>query len=371
MRTRAMALRILNQIRHDKRTVALILIGPIIILTLLYFVLNQDDYTTYKIGVVNGSKTFVNALNDNDDYNIEATRIKESDMASVVRDQKYIATVKIDGTRIKVDIDGTNASSAKKIQAAILTAALKDVRHKAESKINDIKDKLSDLPSQITSEMPSISIQKEPSIDANYIYGTKNGSIFDNYGAPLVGIIIFFLVFLIAGINFLGERSSGTLEKLLSTPIRRHEIILGYTLGFSVLAILQSVLITWFTVYILKLPMEGSIWYVLLINLLTAICALTLGMLLSTLANSEFQMMQFIPLVILPQVFFCGLFTLSGGWKMVEYIIPLHYTADALSEVMVRGYGIGAIWVDLLVLVGLCILFMAGNSRLLRKMRAI
>lgn len=371
MRIRAMTFRILNQIRHDKRTVALILIGPIVILTLLYFVLNQDDYTTYKIGVVNGSKTFVSALDDNKDYNIKTTKIKESQMSTAVKDQKYIATVKIDGSDIKVDIDGTNASAAKKIQAVILTAALKDIRHKAAGKISDIKDKLSELPSQATSDLPSISIQKEPKIDANYIYGTKDGSIFDNYGAPLVGIIIFFLVFLIAGINFLGERSSGTLEKLLSTPIRRHEIILGYTFGFSVLAVLQSVIITWFTVYILKLPMEGSIWYVLLINLLTAICALTLGMLLSTLANSEFQMMQFIPLVILPQVFFCGLFTLSGGWKLVEYIIPLHYTADALSEVMVRGYGIETIWVDLLVLAGLCVLFMAGNSRLLKKMRAI
>ena len=120
MRIKAMTLRILNQIRHDKRTVALILIAPMIILTLLYFVLNQDDYTVYKIGVVNGSKTFVNALNDNDDYNIEAKKIKESEMTDVVKDQKYIATVKIDGSDISVKIDGTDASAAKKVQAAIM-----------------------------------------------------------------------------------------------------------------------------------------------------------------------------------------------------------------------------------------------------------
>jgi len=371
MRTKAMTLRILNQIRRDRRTAALILIAPMIILSLLYFVLNQDGYTVYKIGVVDGSDTFIEALTSNDSYDIETVSIKEDEMTEMVKEQKLIAAVKIDGSDIKVKIDGTDASAAKKVQAAIMNAALKDVRHEAELKISKIKDALGSLPAQVTSQIPEIKIADEPELVTDYVYGKKDGTIFDNYGAPLVGIIIFFLVFLIAGINFLGERSSGALEKLLSTPIRRHEIILGYTFGFSVLAILQSVIITCFTVYVLKLPMEGNIGYVLLINLLTAICALTLGMLLSTLANSEFQMVQFIPLVIIPQIFFCGMFPLSGGWKVVEYFVPLKYTADALSEVMTRGSGIGAIWVDIIVLAGLCALFMAANSRLLRKMRAV
>jgi len=371
MRTKAMAVRILDQIRHDKRTVALILIAPILILSLLYFILNSNDNTVYKIGVTDCSNTFVNALETNEDYNIKTVDLKKTAMSKAVRDQKVIAAVRVDGNKIRVKIDGTDSGAAKKMQSAIMNAALKDVRHKASSRTEKIRESLSKLPISSGMNVSSINVPKEPKLDAEYIYGKKDGTIFDNYGAPLMGIIIFFLVFLIAGINFLGERTSGTLEKLLTTPIRRHEIIMGYTLGFSVLAILQSVVITLFTVYVLGMSVEGNIAYMLLINLLTAVSALTLGMLLSTAANSEFQMMQFIPLVIIPQILFCGLFPLSQGWQVVGYFMPLRYTADALTKVMIRGCGFSDIWLDILVLLALCAVFMAGNSRLLKKMRAV
>ena len=119
------------------------------------------------------------------------------------------------------------------------------------------------------------------------------------------------------------------------------------------------------------MPLEGSIWLVLFVNLITAICALTLGMLLSTLANSEFQMVQFIPVVILPQIFLCGLFELSGTWEIVGYFMPLYYTTDALTEVMLHGSGFSEIYKDLIVLVCLLTVFMAANSALLRKQRSV
>jgi ABC-2 type transport system permease protein len=187
----------------------------------------------------------------------------------------------------------------------------------------------------------------------------------------MVGIIVFFLTFLIAGINFLAERTSGTLEKLLSTPIRRGEIIAGYTFGFGILAVLQSLLVTLYVVYVLGMQVVGSIWFVILINLLTAVTALTLGILLSTLANSEFQMIQFIPIVILPQIFLCGLFDLSGGWEIVGYFMPLYYTTDALSEVMLRGHGIASIYPDLLVLSGLSLVFVLVNTMMLKRHRGV
>ena len=131
---------------------------------------------------------------------------------------------------------------------------------------------------------------------------------------------MFFFVFLIAGINFLTERKTGTLEKMLSMPIKRREIVAGYMIGFSVLALVQTTTITLFVIYVLGLHVEGSIGYVFLISLLTAITALSLGILLSNLANSEFQMVQFIPLVIIPQIFLCGLFRLSSGWEIGRQI---------------------------------------------------
>lgn len=205
------------------------------------------------------------------------------------------------------------------------------------------------------------------SFNVDYIIGNKNGTLFDKFGIQLIGIIVYFFVFLIAGIQFLSERTSGTLEKLFSTPLRKWEIVTGYVLGFSLIAILQTTLITLFVVYALGLSIVGSIWYVLLINLFTAINALSLGILLSGISNSEFQMIQFIPVIILPQAFLCGLFRISGFFGKLGYITPLHYTSNAMIEVAMKGNGFSAIWIDLLFLLLTSVFFILINILLLKK----
>jgi ABC-2 type transport system permease protein len=183
--------------------------------------------------------------------------------------------------------------------------------------------------------------------------------------------MIFFFVFLVAGISFLQERTTGTLEKLLSTPIRRWEIVTGYVLGFGIITVIQSVLISLYVVYILGVMMTGSIFLVLIITFCTAMLALTLGILLSTAANNEFQMIQFIPVVVVPQVFFSGLFELSSVWQAVGRVMPLYYVADALKKVMIKGNGISQIYIDLLVMICLSLLFMFANTLLLKRYRRI
>ena len=109
----------------------------------------------------------------------------------------------------------------------------------------------------------------------------------------------------------------------------------------------------------------------LLINLLTSISALILGMLLSTLANNEFQFVQFIPVVILPQVFLCGLFELSGVLDIIGHFIPLYYTTESLKEVMLRGNGFLYIARDCIILAAFSVVFMFLNIRLLKKQRSV
>ena len=208
-------------------------------------------------------------------------------------------------------------------------------------------------------------------LEVQYIYGYAGLSFFDQFGAVLIGFIVFFLVFVVAGISFLQERTSGTLEKLLSTPIRRWEIVTGYTLGFGILTVIQSVLIAWFAVYVLKVMMVGEFILVMLITLLTAVTALTLGILLSTAAHNEFQMIQFIPIVIIPQIFFAGLFDLAPALAVLGRVMPLYYVADALTQVMLKGASLGAIAGDIAVLAGFSVLFMFLNTALLKKYRRI
>ncbi|KYD31660.1 hypothetical protein B4110_0974 [Parageobacillus toebii] len=133
-------------------------------------------------------------------------------------------------------------------------------------------------------------------------------------------------------------------------------------------------MIAWFAVDILDMMMEGSFLYVLLITFLLAMTALTLGTLLSAFANNELQMMQFIPLVVIPQIFFSGLFNLDtmAEWlRSLSVVMPLTYGADALREIMVRGSGWNEIAKDVYVLLGFAVLFMLLNVVALKKYRKL
>ena len=364
MRTLAIAGRILKQIIHDKRTMALILAAPLLVLGVVYFILISEA-TDYTIGCVGVESELKEKLESNEDYDITIESLDKDEIETRLFDDTIHAVVeKTDDTHYKIYLSGTDASVAVKMEGIIKTAKSELEREDLEDNVSDLNEKLEKMGQE------KIEI-KDVEFETEYVVVSDEGTLFDKFGSQLVGIIVFFFVFLIAGINFLGERNSGTLEKLLSTPVRRSEIIMGYILGFGVLALLQSVLITAFSVYVLGLSVEGNVGLVMLITLLTAISALAFGILLSTIANSEFQMMQFIPIVILPQVFLCGLFRVEGIWGKLGYIMPVHYSSHGLTEVMLKGSGLEEIALDVLVLSLFSVCFIFVNILLLKKQRKI
>lgn len=207
-----------------------------------------------------------------------------------------------------------------------------------------------------------------------YLYGSPTMTSFDSFGPVLIGFFAFFFVFLVSGISFLKERTTGTLERLLATPIRRWEIVTGYVGGFGVFTMVQAILIAWYSVDVLGMMMVGQMLSLLVVTLLLSMTALTLGIFLSSFATSEFQMMQFIPLVIVPQVFFSGLFnidTMATWLRWLSKVMPLYYGADAMRNIMVRGEDLGAIWLDLVVLLGFSAAFVLLNVLTLRKYRKV
>lgn len=370
MKIRTLALRIFTQLRHDRRTMALVLLAPILVLGLLYLVLSANDSTSTI--VLGKAPSFIaRELKKQDDiklkiiapdggsWNKHEQTTSKAALKKAIDDNSAAAalTMRKKDMKVKLYLDGSDAGTAAKI-SAVTGKILQEKAAKSQKQL------MRQLPVSLQTQ-PRI----DPSLDVVYIYGNESGDIFDNYGAALIGIIVFFFVFLLAGINFLTERISGTLEKMLASPIRRYEIVFGYTLGFSILALVQTALVTLFAIYVIGLKVVGSIWLVFLINLLTAICALTLGILLSSLANSEFQMMQFIPVIVIPQVFLCGMFRLSGGWDIAGHLVPLYYTNNALQDVILRGRGLSDIWMEVLVLLGFSIIFIAANITTLRKER--
>jgi len=231
-----------------------------------------------------------------------------------------------------------------------------------------MQKKLASLPPQAAQLAQSL---RDP-ISVESYYGGADYEQFDFLAPSMMGFIIFFLVFLLSGIAFLRERISGTLERVLATSLRRSQLVAGYFLGFGAFAALQTVIIQAFLLYALGIHAQTNFFLVLLINLTVAGTSLALGTLLSAFARNEFQLFQFIPAIIIPQVMFCGLFNLRDAPVFFQYlakIFPLTYGARALRDVMLKNRGLTDILPDLLIMLGFTALFIALNIRALRKYR--
>lgn len=345
MRVRAITLRILRQFIHDKRTMALMFIAPLLVLSLMSLVFNGDAYDP-KIGVTGSAAVFTSTL---ETQNTDVFEYATAELGNTaLRNGAIDALISLNGTSPAVVLEGSNPAANQAVMMALQDAILNQ-----------------GLQAGAAGQQ-----QMQPQI--TYLYGSAEMKTIDRFGPIMIGVFVFFFVFLIAGVSFLRERTTGTLERLLSTPLKRWEIVLGYVCGFGIFTVIQALLISWFSIQVLGIMMAGSFGYVLLMTLLMAVTALTLGTLLSAFAANELQMIQFIPLVIVPQIFLSGLFpldTLPLWLQRIGMATPIYYGSDALMEIMIRGKGWSAIRPDVYVLIGFSLLFMLLNVLALRKHR--
>ncbi|WP_328318938.1 ABC transporter permease [Streptomyces sp. NBC_00388] len=195
---------------------------------------------------------------------------------------------------------------------------------------------------------------------------------FDSIGASLLGVFPLITMFLVTSIATLRERTSGTLERLLSLPIGKADIIAGYALAFGLLAIVQSALATALSLWLLDLDVTGSPWLLLLVALLDALLGTALGLFVSAFAASEFQAVQFMPAVIFPQLLLCGLFTPRARMQPLleglSDVLPMSYAVDAMNQVLRHG-DMTAVFVRDAVIVGGCALLVLtlGAATLRRR----
>jgi ABC-2 type transport system permease protein len=341
MRISALVIRIIRQFLRDKRTLAMMLVAPLLILTMLHLVFNGENYIP-KVGFVDAPVVVMEKLD------LEDAKVTEYDSVKMAKEDALVR-----------EIDGYITFNGLMIDKIVLEGSDPSVNGAVMKWIQQATKPLT--PSQ-------------GNLSVDYLHGSEDMGQFDYFGPVLLGFFAFFFVFIISGISFLRERTSGTLEKLLSSPLRKWEIVIGYVIGFGIFTMLQATLIAWYAIYVLGMLMEGSFIYVLLITLMLSMTALTLGTLLSAFANNEFQMIQFIPIIIVPQFFFSGLInldTISDWLSWLGPITPLYYAAEALRDIMVRGYGWDAIYGNMLMLAGFSALFIFLNILALRKHRAV
>jgi ABC-2 type transport system permease protein len=195
--------------------------------------------------------------------------------------------------------------------------------------------------------------------------------VFDRIGAVLLGIFPMTVLFVVTSVATLRERQSGTLERLLTTPLGKADFMLGYAVAFAVLGALQAVVATAFAVWVCGLDIAGPLWLLLVVAVVDALLGSALGLLASAFARTEFQAVQFMPAFIFPQFLLCGLFIardqLPDVLHWISNVLPLSYAVDAMKAITTDTDPFGTVGVDLAVVGGFIVLALALASLTLSR----
>ncbi|KQU65498.1 ABC transporter permease [Phycicoccus sp. Root101] len=198
--------------------------------------------------------------------------------------------------------------------------------------------------------------------------------VFDALGAPLLGVFPFVVMFIVTSVATLRERTSGTLERLLTTPMGKGDFMLGYALAFGVMAVLQALVATGFAVWVCGLDVAGPVWQLVVVAVLDALLGSALGLLASGFARTEFQAVQFMPAFVLPQFLLCGLLVardrLPDVLHVVSDVLPLSYAVDAMKVVTTSASPGQDVTADATVIVGWVVASLVLGSLTLRRRTA-
>jgi ABC-2 type transport system permease protein len=189
------------------------------------------------------------------------------------------------------------------------------------------------------------------------------GGVFDRFGPALLALFPFIIMFLVTSVTTLRERSSGTLERLLAMPMGKGDFLLGYALAFGLVAAVQSLLAVGLSVGLLGLEVQGPVWLLSLVAVVNAVLGTALGLFVSAFAATEFQAVQFMPAVVLPQLLLCGLFLPRSAMppvlEAISNVLPLSYAVDAM-QTLTRTSEVADVWGDL----GIVLAFVVGGLAL-------
>jgi ABC-2 type transport system permease protein len=384
-RTLAFSRRALLQFRHDRRTFAFVIIMPLLMILIFGYtfggdvkgvaieVLNQDagfpagmsslfpDGLFLAKNITNNIDADILSLHTN--TNISNARQKVHDgkaWAAIIFPanftQNFLTSFMVQETfispKIEIFLDGSNPT--------IVAAVIKEVTQSVQTTLKKLTATLN-----ITQmDMPIV-------IDQVYVYGGGETRFIDYFAPGVISFAIMMVTTMITIILFVNERRNGTLQRLLVSPASESEIVAGYAFAFAVIGIIQSIVVLVAAILLFNITIVGNIFLALIVILLLAFGHQGLGILLSAGAKNELQAIQFIPLILFPSILLAGLFwpieSIPSYLQPLSYIIPLRYGIDAERSIMLRGWGIGEIWIDILVLIVFALLTLTTSVLLLKR----
>lgn len=203
-----------------------------------------------------------------------------------------------------------------------------------------------------------------------FMYEDTPGT-FSRIGLIMLGVFPFVIMFLITSIAMLRERTTGTLERLLTTPMGKLDLLFAYGIAFGIAAAIQAAVAGTVAYLFLGLTTQGSVGLVIVIAIANAVLGVALGLFCSAFARTEFQAVQFMPIVVVPQILLCGLFvdrSLMAGWlQAISDVLPMTYAVEALQQVGANASPTDTLWRDLAIVVGCVVLALTLSAATLRR----
>jgi ABC-2 type transport system permease protein len=375
-RITAVVRRIFTNFRHDKRSLALACVAPLFAMTVFGLAFSgelndvpvivvNDDLGAYN-STLNMTVRISSLVVSNLDEKLLSITSESSLGAAVaaVEDGEAWGVIyfpanftqdiflRLQGasgavSTISLRLDNSNVNVASAIQRAVADALLMTMSQRGIA-----------APVNVDSSQP--------------IYG--EGAEFIDYFAPgVMAFAAYLLTTLLTLLAFVGERTTGTLERLLSTPLSVGELVTGYAVAYGTVALLQSVLLLSFAILAFGIEIAGNAALALLVIALLAVVSMNMGMLISTAAKRELQVVQLFPFIVLPVFLLSGIFwpleAMPGWLRPFAYIIPPTYAVDALRSIMIRGWGLEKVWLDVAALLIFAVALLALNVLALRRIR--
>lgn len=196
-------------------------------------------------------------------------------------------------------------------------------------------------------------------------------AVFQSLGVPLLGLFPFVAMFIVTSITMLRERVSGTLERLMTTPLGRGDLLVGYALAFALVAAAQATLVSALSFGLLGLDSGHRAVFVVALAIANAILGMSLGLFASAFARTEFQAVQFMPAFVLPQILLCGLIVprdeMAEWLRVVSAVMPLTYAYDALAQLASPAALSARFWADVAVVAGVTVLALGLGAATLRR----
>ncbi len=335
--------RVSLEIVRDKPSLALLLVAPLVMSGLITFIIREGDSPRVDAVVVNEAGVSGAVVAARLGASIEAS----GGTFKVVPDEAVARTAIKDGDASIAVLLPADLTSGKAPTLTLMTDGLDPMGESTQ---------VGELQRAIMASASAITGAEVPSITHVTVYGVPSEDPIARFAPAIVGFFAYFFVYLLTGVSFLRERTGGTLERLMATPVSRGEIVLGYSLGFGVMAMVQMVvLLTWVLGSVsigpvgplpqasigLGVEIAGSAVYAFFVVVLLALGAVSLGILVSTFARTELQVIQSIPLILVPQFLLSGvLFPVSSLPQVLQplvMIMPLRYAVDGLRQVFVAG----------------------------------